>query len=252
MLSTDRAWINVILDTDNNQSDAHFALYNNDTGTPAEAVVNFSVDESGDSWVNSGDFGIRTNNPLSDFHVKHKSDALSDGILFENSLESTAFRIFINSSGNMLLYASEAEGSGPVGGFSGTTGAYMAMSDARRKTNIKDVEDVSNKIQQLRPVTYHFKGHESANTSYGFLAQEVATVFPEVVSYDEKTDSYLMDYSSFGVIAVAALQQQQSELDALHQKNRALENRLQAMEDEISEIRDLKAQLEQIQRSLER
>ena len=101
-------------------------------------------------------------------------------------------------------------------------------------------------------MTYHFKGHESANTSYGFLAQEVAKVFPEVVNYDEKTDSYLMDYSSFGVIAIAALQEQQSEMKALQQENEALETRLQALEAELDEIRELKTQLEHIQNSLDR
>jgi len=70
------------------------------------------------------------------------------------------------------------------------TGALTGPSDARLKMNVNQMESTSamDKIMSLRPVTYDYKTEEydfmklPEGTQFGFIAQEVETVFPELVN----------------------------------------------------------------------
>ena len=79
LLRTDRQWVNLLVDADNSQSNAHFAIFNDDSTSSASPVVNFNLD-SGDSWINSGNVGIGTTAPLALLHVA--GDAKIDGATF--------------------------------------------------------------------------------------------------------------------------------------------------------------------------
>jgi hypothetical protein len=62
VLSTERQWMNILLDADNDQSNAHFGIYN-DVGsdtTTAQFLMHFDGD---DSWINASELGIGTTSP---------------------------------------------------------------------------------------------------------------------------------------------------------------------------------------------
>ena len=74
---------------------------------------------------------------------------------------------------------------------------------------------------QLEPVTFRYRGQTTDTPQLGFIAQDVAPLFPELVHTAE--DGTLgLDYSEFSVLAIAALQEQQSQIDALRAENAAL------------------------------
>jgi Chaperone of endosialidase len=62
------------------------------------------------------------------------------------------------------------------------------LSDARLKTNIQPFPNVLDKLTQLRPVHFDWKSsapselHLGSGPQYGFIAQDVEKVFPEMVS----------------------------------------------------------------------
>jgi hypothetical protein len=58
--------------------------------------------------------------------------------------------------------------------------SYISSSDKRIKENIKPIEDVKEIIEKLVPVSYNFI--ETKQKSSGFIAQEVAEVYPDAVS----------------------------------------------------------------------
>ncbi len=68
------------------------------------------------------------------------------------------------------------------------TGSSSQASDAKLKSNVKDMEGALSKIQQLSAKTYTFKTseysslHLSSGTQFGFIAQDVEKIFPELVS----------------------------------------------------------------------
>jgi hypothetical protein len=59
----------------------------------------------------------------------------------------------------------------------------IVMSSARYKSEIRDMADSSARLIQLPPVTFHYKGDQTGTIQYGLVAEEVARVYPELVTY---------------------------------------------------------------------
>jgi len=117
-----------------------------------------------------------------------------------------------------------------------TDGSYVLTSDRRLKDNINLMQDgVLTKLMQLKPSTYYYKDDQKRSEhSYGFIAQEVQEVFPEVVVAPEREDEpYMINYTKIGVLAVKAIQELNTKLEA--------EN--QALRTELQELRSLVEQL---------
>jgi hypothetical protein len=73
-----------------------------------------------------------------------------------------------------------------------TTVDLNTSSDERKKTNIQNIENPINIIQQLRGVSFSWK--ETNKKSYGLIAQELEKILPELVGTDDdgyKNVSYL-------------------------------------------------------------
>ena len=89
------------------------------------------------------------------------------------------------------VYANIHGGPGYAGYFVGdvhVNGAITQASDERLKENIDEVEGALAKVNALRPHTYNYKPDEDLGfkeekrVHYGFLAQEVAAVLPDLVT----------------------------------------------------------------------
>jgi hypothetical protein len=102
-------------------------------------------------------------------------------------------------------------------------------SDARLKENIKPLENNLNRILLLRGVSYNMK-KEFYNISdqemlskamnenkidFGFLAQEIKEVFPEVVSLDSTTNYYSVNYVKLIPVLIEAVKEQQAQIEEL-------------------------------------
>ncbi len=100
-------------------------------------------------------------------------------------------------------------------------GDYKTWSDRRLKKNIRPMDNVLPKVLELKPSTYHFKDtDEEAPLSYGFIAQEVKAIFPDLVT--EANGYYNLAYKDFAVLAIAAIQEQQVMIDALKKEIQTL------------------------------
>jgi hypothetical protein len=73
-------------------------------------------------------------------------------------------------------------------GFIAATNELVEITSSRRyKENIRDLEDVSEKFQSLRPVRYNaVPGHGDEREHIGLIAEEVHELFPEFVTYDQE------------------------------------------------------------------
>jgi len=80
---------------------------------------------------------------------------------------------------------------GNIGVTEGGSQIYSG-SDERLKTNVVDLPNQLDKINQLRPVSYDWKYTSDEEYIYGFIAQEVQTVDDTVV-YDMGTTTYRTD-----------------------------------------------------------
>jgi Chaperone of endosialidase len=110
------------------------------------------------------------------------------------------------------------------------TGVYLALSDRNLKKNIIGLKPVLDNVLKLNAYKYNYlKSEDSDRKTIGFMAQDVLPYFPELVYQrkDRETNEpfLMMDYSSFGVIAIKAIQEQQ-----------AIINNLQTQIDELKKL----------------
>jgi hypothetical protein len=163
------------------------------------------------------------------------------GILLEN-LNNGNFWEFSASpaDGSLNLFNSTLGGGFPAGTF--TAAGLYVPSDRRLKT---DIEAVSNgmlgKLMQLQPVTYRYNAEAAgAKHSIGFLAQDVQAIFPELVaqSTNQKGEKgYLsINYGGFGVLAIKAIQEQQTEIEVLKKENEALRAKFESLETRLQKL----------------
>ena len=144
----------------------------------------------------------------------------------------------IDSSGGLALsFQNEWRGT-----FRSDDGTYSSLSDRRFKSDIKPMKQTLFKIMQLVPSSYKLiDGNPNQKTSLGFIAQDVEKLFPELVSVssDERSPGvYSLNYSGFGVLAIKAIQEQQSLIEA--QKVR--------LDRKHIEIENLKTRLERLEK----
>ena len=92
--------------------------------------------------------------------------------------------------------------------------SFITYSDATLKTNVETVTNAMDMIQGLRGVSYDLK--EGGKREFGFIAQEVNTVVPEVVS--TKNNMMGIDYTRITSLLVEAVKTQQAQIEALTNK----------------------------------
>jgi hypothetical protein len=103
-----------------------------------------------------------------------------------------------------------------------STGNWGAVSDARLKTDVTTSHGHLASALKLRPV--HFRWKESAQADFGFIAQEVREVLPELVVGDESKTTLTVNYAQMSAVAIGAIQELKAEIEALKAKVKELES----------------------------
>jgi endosialidase-like protein len=127
------------------------------------------------------------------------------------------------SDGNVGIGTTSPNYKLEVGGDINAMGAVRSngaalFSDLRFKKNISTLPNALSRIRELRGVTYYWKTDEFPERKFnnerqiGFIAQELETIFPELVSTGR--DGYKgVDYARLTPVLVEAIKQQQTELE---------------------------------------
>lgn len=119
---------------------------------------------------------------------------------------------------------------------------WVTVSDERLKKEINPVGSALNKVLQLNPVTYYYNNEvyesfgEDQDLQYGFLAQEVELIFPEIALENAVVDPNTvpneprsdwstvqmdfmgMNYQALIPILTKAIQEQQEQIELLQQQ----------------------------------
>lgn len=92
-------------------------------------------------------------------------------------------------------------------------------SDLTLKKDIADLPASLKQVLRLRPVVWHWKDEEvGEDQEYGFIAQEVEEIIPDLVSLDtwvDGTERKFLSTQKMVPFLVAAIQEQQAEIDKL-------------------------------------
>ncbi|MEP1227600.1 tail fiber domain-containing protein [Ekhidna sp.] len=128
----------------------------------------------------------------------------------------------------------------------------VAVSDARFKRDIVAIPEALAKILAIRGVNYFFRSEEfqsyqfSDKKQYGVIAQELKKVFPELVSKG-KEGYYRVNYEQLIPVLVAAMQEQQEQINSLNKKVTSQESKLSELE---SDNKEMKSDLDLIKKML--
>jgi hypothetical protein len=228
MLVTTYDAVRFLLDSNDDQElGGGLEIYNNvNSSSGVDPVHRFSADGALGSYFygetfDRGKLGINTTNPQKALHV--------DGTFRIDDFTWYDF----NPTSNFLKLRSEDNGL--IGQWDSFTGVYFTLSDARLKYNINDISGALNMVSALQPKSYQFKAQNpGVPPSIGFIAQDVKEILPGAVTYDEEEGRYTMDYSAFGVLAIQAIKEQQTQIEQLTVLTEALLNRVESLEKEVS------------------
>jgi hypothetical protein len=114
--------------------------------------------------------------------------------------------------------------------------SFCNLSDGRLKTGVVTIADPLESLARLRGVSFRWReapagtgGASTAATlapgdpSYGVVAQEVATVFPSLVSRMGPQQHLAVDYGGLTAVLIEAVKQLRAENDELRSRVTALE-----------------------------
>jgi hypothetical protein len=97
-----------------------------------------------------------------------------------------------------------------------------ASSSRRFKNEIKPMDEASESILALKPVTFHYKSDKTNTPQFGLIAEEVAEVNPDLVVRDKNGEIYTVRYDAVNAMllneflkAHRKMETQQKHIDAL-------------------------------------
>lgn len=214
----------------------------------ASGINTVQIAGTGDSYINGGSFGLGITNPQEQLDVVDNTAGYV-GDFYNESTDSTADGISVRlaaSSPNASAYyigffrGSGATVSGRISGTAAGTGIQLVTtSDVRLKTNFEEVTDALSMIQEINPKWYEFKTN-LGQRELGFIAQEVKTVLPQIVTGEEDSDPnedpMMVDYARITPLLTAGIKE-------LHAKVNALEAENEALKAQLAEFRALEARI---------
>lgn len=104
---------------------------------------------------------------------------------------------------------------------SGTIGICLGTSSARYKHDIAPLVMGLNEVTQLQAITYYYNkgyGNDGAKKLYGFTAEQVYEVMPELVSLDAEGHPNAVDWAGMVPVLVRSIQELKVEVDRLKSK----------------------------------
>jgi hypothetical protein len=115
--------------------------------------------------------------------------------------------------------------------------SFNTRSDRRLKNNIIELDSSSvSKYLKLRPVTFFWNQDKQRDTNlqYGFIAQEIELLFPEMVNTGtDAMQTKSVNYQALHALSLKVIQSQQAEIEILKQKQTEFEKQLKLLESKI-------------------
>jgi len=103
-------------------------------------------------------------------------------------------------------------------------GTVTETSSIKYKENVKSIKNPLNLVNGLQGVTYTWK--DTGKHDYGFIAEEVDKVLPELVHRDKNNEIDGMNYSKITSILVEAIKEQQTQIEELKNRVEELERKI--------------------------
>jgi len=212
-------------------------LRKNSSGATFATLPNISVENTNTGTNSYSSIGVKSlnNGVIGDLLADGFGNIISGGGILFRTFTNHPFLIQTNATNRLIITANGNIGIGTTTPQSGyrlhvvdsvyvggnvSAAAYTTRSDYNLKDDIFELKYGLNDILQLKPVEYTYKSNGSKQL--GFIAQDIGTILPEVVSFEE---SMSVNYQAIIPILTKAIQEQQTLIKALEQRIINLENK---------------------------
>ena len=155
--------------------------------------------------------------------------------------ESTTIRIGVQNTQTRTIiagiYGTDISGTAVMVNSSGRLG--VTSSSRRYKEDIQPMGDVSDRLMNLRPVTFHYKrANDQGNKpiQYGLIAEEVDTAMPELVVRNADGSPETVAYHILPSLLLNEYQKQHRELAETKEKLATLEAEMSHMRDSVDRL----------------
>lgn len=181
----------------------------------------------------NGYLGVNIEDPSADLHIKQSDDFFAfflgtgdEPNFYGLALSTTNYDVNINGynyrTANFLVDSGndlDVNIQGYTMSFFTDTGGYSSISDRRLKENISPIKNIMHDIRKLNPTVYNYKHNTKNNRlSHGFIAQEVANVFPQFVDNGTAESMKTLSYNNFNVVAVQGIKEQEARINTISSK----------------------------------
>jgi hypothetical protein len=127
------------------------------------------------------------------------------------------------------------------------TGPYTNVSDARLKQNIVPLNQSLQILSQLNGYHYTWKQDKTLpELQTGVLAQEVQTIFPELV-HSDKQGTLSVNYTGFIPHLIEAVKELKNLNEELKTRNETLERKNELLERKVETLQQLELRLNQLE-----
>jgi len=218
------------------------ALFENTTGSQNSAVGYGALysNTSGEYNVGIGYFaGFNLTTGSNNIDINNRGVSSDSGVI-RIGIQGTQVATYIAG-----IYGTSVTGNAVVVSSSGQLG--VTVSSERFKTAITPMGSNSEKLQQLRPVTFHLKTDPHGTLQYGLIAEEVAKVYPELVIRDDSGRIDGVRYDELAPMLLNEMQRQEKEAAAVVAAQAAEIRDLKQQQQRLAthdEVQDLKRQLQ--------
>jgi trimeric autotransporter adhesin len=107
-----------------------------------------------------------------------------------------------------------------------TTGQLGTMSSSRRfKNEIKPMNQTSEAIHALKPVTFHYKSDNTGTPQFGLIAEDVAQVNPDLVVRDGKGEIYTVRYEAVNAMLLNEFLKEHRKVQELERQQKTFESK---------------------------
>jgi uncharacterized coiled-coil protein SlyX len=146
-----------------------------------------------------------------------------------------------------------------------TDGQLGTQSSSRRfKKEIRAMDDASEAILALKPVTFHYKSDHTDRPEFGLIAEEVAQVNPDLVVCDNNGEIYTVRYDAVNAMLLneflkehktvqqqgATISRQRKDFEAaIAQQQKEIETLTTTVKEQAAQIQKVSAQLELTKRA---
>ena len=97
-------------------------------------------------------------------------------------------------------------------------GNLTEVSLREMKTNIEPIENILPAVLQMQGVSFDWKKDKNEKNHYGFIAEDVEKILPNLVSHDEEGKAQGIQYSKMTAVLLEAIKEQQIQIDELKSK----------------------------------